>query len=213
MLPSFVLAVCRTVLCPRCAGRPPHCPLLLQHCPQRRPLSLLCRLSTALSSAFTAPSAAPYFVLAVQAVCRTVLRSRSTVCCVVLCPRCAGRPPHCPPLPQHRPLCPPSATAVPGLLRLGTTSTSAPTLVHLTCFLKTVGSVWLSGWLSHGLLKITITVVLCLTWDGPDHLRSNCVSVTTAVSFRLGAITDLTSVCIFFRVAPIHRIWKGVSSE
>ena len=71
----------------------------------------------------------------------------------------------------------------------------------------------LSGWLSPGLLKITFAVVLCLTWDGPDRMRPNCVSVAAAVSFRFGAITDLASVCIFFGVAPVRRVWKGVSSE
>ena len=85
--------------------------------------------------------------------------------------------------------------------------------MHLACFLKAVDSVRLSGWLSPGLLKITFVVVLCLTWDGPDRMRPNCVSVAATVSFRFGAITDLASVCIFFGVAPVRRVWKGVSSE
>ena len=86
-------AVRRTVLCPCCAGRPPHCPPLPQHRPLHCPLSLLCRPYAALSSAPAAPPAAPSVVLVVQAVRRTVLCSRSTALCAVLCPRCVGRPP------------------------------------------------------------------------------------------------------------------------
>ena len=61
-------------------------------------------------------------------------------------------------------------------------------------------------------MKITLAVVLCLTWDGPDRMRPNCVSVAAAISFHFGVITDLASVCIFFGVAPVRPVWTGVSS-
>ena len=85
--------------------------------------------------------------------------------------------------------------------------------VNLACFPKIVESMRLSGWLSPGFLKITLAVVLYLTWDGPDRIHPNCVSVATAVSFQFGVITVLASLCIFFGVAPGRHVWKGVNSE
>ena len=54
-------------------------------------------------------------------------------------------------------------------------------------YLKAVNLVRLSGWLSPGLLKITFAVVLCLTWDSPDHMHPISVSsVITAASLHRG---------------------------
>ena len=84
--------------------------------------------------------------------------------------------------------------------------------MNLICFHTTVDLVKLSGGLSAGLLKITFTVKLCLTWDGLDRLRPNCISLTAAISCRLGVITDLASGYIFFGVVPVYHIWKGDGS-
>ena len=79
-------------------------------------------------------------------------------------------------------------------------------LINLTCFLKAVDSVRLLGWLSPGFLKITIAVMFCLTWDGPDRMHANFVMVTAAVSFDFSANTDLASVYIFFGVTYVCRL-------
>ena len=62
-------------------------------------------------------------------------------------------------------------------------------------------------------MKITLALMLYLTWDGPDRMHPNCVSVAAAISFHFGVIIDLTSVRIIFGVAPVRHEWKGVSSE
>ena len=61
-------------------------------------------------------------------------------------------------------------------------------------------------------MKITLALMLYLTWDGLDRMRPPCVSVPAAASFHFGVITDLTAVCIIFGVAPVRHVWKGVSS-
>ena len=86
-------------------------------------------------------------------------------------------------------------------------------LVNLAFFLKTVDSMRLSGWLSPGLLKIILTVVPCLTCDGPDRMHPNCIfGDRSRQPSPLDTITDLTAACSSFWCCPHSpRMERGCS--